>query len=1007
MTVLRCVATALACLVVHAFAQTAPPATAASWTPIGPNHTDYFSGFPPAPSLSSTSGRIAALAVDRAGHVYAGAAGGGLWRMDATSWTPLTDSLPWLEVASVAIDPSNDAVIYVGTGHADATPGYYGAGLYKSTDAGATWTYVVGPFLDPSNVTSAAGLAAGQNADGARILSLTVSPTDPSVVLAGVEWGTALFDNSGVYRSNDGGFNWTLVLHGNNGFKVAFNPADGSTAYADLGSSITTAASGLYRSRDGGVTWSLLAGGLPTSNLAHGGFAIAPSDPRTLYVGFGDNAALGHLIGLYKSTDAGDTWTRLDSAPDYCAPGCDQPNNVIAVHPSNRDVVIFGGTESPVKRTLDGGTSFADINGSGIDALHVDVNAIAFSPDGGTLYVGNDGGLAVGSGSTSASVAWSFPQENLAVAQFYPGFDVDRTNANHAFAGTQDNGYQVFTGDLVWRSLSGWGDAGSILYEPSTDTPFIGGWTWYPCPSSVCYTIASTSSGIPATEPMLQLPPIAADPTNPAVQYTGGQHIYQTTDAQASWAAISPMLLSSPEEFSTIAVAAHDPNVVCAGTTMGHVWCTSNALSGAAATWSRRDTGLPARYVTKLSIYRFKEYVIAASFAGFTTGSDTVGHVFLSADTGTTWSDISGNLPNTQVSEVLIDDPDISQLYAATDQGLFRTLDGGITWARVSMGLPRAIVTGLVMQRATRTLYASTFGRSIWRISAPVVSSTPPAATTLNPWRMRFSAHFGDPSPAPQSLAVINAPHQVFGATPMNWTATAMPAFGGSWLSASPAAGTDDTPVIVTVSTSGLALGRYNGMVRVFDPAASNGPQDLLVMLEITDTAPVADAGADSSVDATSPAGAIVILDGSASYDADKDPINYSWTGTFGKAAGVSPKVTLPIGTNVVTLTVSDPAGLTGTAKVTITVEGAAQQTADLLAGFTAAVAGAPHRNQVDVLIKQLQKAVTSATNNEICNGTRFFVMHEASFVGDALTQAQLAPFIAQAQQIENVAACK
>ena len=447
-------------------------ATAASatpqWTQIGPQPTGYTKTYPllPAPGYL-TSGRVTALAVDpgNANVVYLGAAEGGVWKTTngGSTWTPLTDSQPSLAVGSIAIDPSNSSNIYVGTGEEYGVyelGSYYGAGVLKSTDAGATWTQLgASVFGTPFSSCSICG--------GAYIGSIAVDPTQSQVLLAAA---AGAYYGNGVYRSTDGGVTWTptLTVEGSGGStlpatQVLFDPTNGHFAYAVLGGP-DDPANGIYKTTDAGVTWNPIGTtgprALPTSNVGRIVLAIAPSLSSTMYAGVSDSTT-GALTGFYQSVDTGGDWTLLAGAPDYCGGEC-PVTNVIAVSPINPNWVFVGGNTEVIGgiasntaviwRSLDGGATWDIISDGFNGALHVFQKAFAFSSDGAKLYAGNDGGVwSTTQAVLTSSPAWTDLNASLAITQFNPGLSIDPGNVNNAFGGTRDNGIQQYTGGLTWQ----------------------------------------------------------------------------------------------------------------------------------------------------------------------------------------------------------------------------------------------------------------------------------------------------------------------------------------------------------------------------------------------------------------------------------------------------------------------------------------------------------------------------------------------------------------------------
>jgi uncharacterized protein GlcG (DUF336 family) len=354
------------------------------WKPIGPMPTQYPTGgsidnyvtFP-----IRASGKIDALAVDpRDPNVlYLGSSDGGVWKTidGGTHWAPLFDQQDSLSIGSIALDPQDPDTIYVGTGaeyESFLSIGVYGDGIYKSTNGGQSWRHFdASIFGVPLSTYNGDG--------GARVVSLAVSPQDKKVVLAGVKFSDfSPLPGSGIWRSSDGGARWDLVLAGDFGGQVLFDPTDGNTAYAVLNTTfgaVTAGPDGVYKSTDGGITWKPIL----SYSANYIALAIAPSNPQTLYALTVDPAVI-------KSTDGGRTWSAPLYNSGFCGDQCAY-DQVIAVDPVDPNIVFIGG-ELYIHRSLDGGATWTKVDGR---IIHVDHHALAFSADGTVLYDGNDGGV--------------------------------------------------------------------------------------------------------------------------------------------------------------------------------------------------------------------------------------------------------------------------------------------------------------------------------------------------------------------------------------------------------------------------------------------------------------------------------------------------------------------------------------------------------------------------------------------------------------------------------------
>ncbi len=728
--------------------------SATQWTLIGPQPTsNSLLNLP----YNPVSGRVTALAVDPANPdiVYLGAAEGGVWGTTdgGATWTPLTDNQPSLAVGSIAVDPTTCTstgcgTIYVGTGeenfNADA---YFGAGVLKSTDGGSTWTQIASPFVGP--------FGSDQSQGGAYIGSMAVSPTNSQDILAAANFNGPPTPNpaSGVYLSINGGSSWTLVEGGLPATQVFFDPTNGSVAYAAFYSA------GVYESANGGLTWSADNGTgtnlLPvtTSTLSTGRYALAidPKNTTTLYAGVA--ASDGSLVGFFKTVDGGTDWIPIwtptaNNNPtfpsSYCDPAaapagqCDY-DNVVAVDPVNENVFVAGSFEgappgtAPIWESSDGGSTWSDLDPppttSGVQAVHPDMHAIAFAADGSKMYVGSDGGVWSSTDfSTSTPATWTDLNATLALTQFYPGMSILPYDASDAVGGTQDNGTQAYNGQQEWTSIPRCGDGGwtnlvgeaepSILYWSCIWTQHV--WR-FDFPSG---PLAQIDTQINPNDRADFVPPFVLDPSTSQTLYFGTYQIYQSMDGGNTWNVISPDLTggSTTDFATTIAVAPSDSNTVYAGTSNGQVWVTTNATAGIGSTWTPiAASPLPDRWVTQIAVDPKTPTTAYVTYSGFSGFTDNVGHVFETTDGGASWTDISGNLPNIPVNDIVVD-PDIAgTLYVATDIGVLTTSNAGPgdTWTPINAGLPNVAVLSLKLNEASRILRAGTHGRSAWDLFVP------------------------------------------------------------------------------------------------------------------------------------------------------------------------------------------------------------------------------------------------------------------------------------------------
>ncbi len=759
-----------------------------SWTTIGPQGILVQPGNP----LSGNplnSGRVAALAVNPnimgKDVVYMGAAAGGVWKSidGGAHWTVLTDTQPSLSVGSLVLDPTSCtaadcSTIYVGTGEANnSADSYYGAGVLKSTDGGATWIQTGTPrgfpFVGPFSASRLNG--------GAHISAIAVDPAPNfnQIILAGAQFNTSLA-SSGLYRTTNGGTNWALlsaatgIPPGAPATSIVFDPpSNPGVVYAALGNAGGAGVNGVYRSTDHGATWVKLPGtgaNLFPTNAGRIALAVVPGGGptnTTIYAAVA-NTNGSTFLGVFKTMDTGMNWT-LNSSTDICSGQCFY-DLAIAVDPVSTNVLFAGGSSGPTGsralfRSIDGGATWTSVRAGATVSLHVDLHALAFSADGSRLYVGNDGGMWRTDNPTAAPGTLDYVNLNdtLTITMFYPGFAVHQADENVGFGGTQDNGTESFTGALRWQSVTP-GDGGFATIDPRISSVV------YTSCQFVCIFRSVTdgtlgsftfrTDGINSGDRSRFIAPLVHDPSTAGRVYFGTFRVYLTTDFAETWTAISPDLTGGSGAITTIAPARSDPNVVYVGTgstglgslTPGRIQKCITATSGCGlAAWTDLTTpDLPPRTVSAIAVDRNNASLVYATFTGFTFAPDTKGHVFRSANGGTTWTDISGTgataIPNVPANDVLAD-PDADRVYVATDIGVFRTADmtspstcsgAGCVWIPMvgtdTKPLPNVVVLALSGRGRSRILRAATSGRGAFVIqltNVPIPAG--PLLASMNP----------------------------------------------------------------------------------------------------------------------------------------------------------------------------------------------------------------------------------------------------------------------------------
>ncbi|HUA08152.1 MAG TPA: hypothetical protein VMA98_02690 [Candidatus Acidoferrales bacterium] len=493
---------------------------------------------------AAAGGRVAAVAgsVNDPKLYYVGSGGGGVWKSDNSgqTWDPVFEKEPVAAIGAVTIDPTDDKTVWVGTGEDNPRNDVsYGDGVYKSTDGGEKWTDV--------------GLAATK-----YISRIVVDPRDHNHVLVAAQ-GDVFNDSTerGVYVTWDGGKTWSKTLYTGpeaGASDLAMDPQDPNIVYAGIWQfqrrpwTFTSGGpqDGLYKSTDGGKTWKKLEGnGLPTDTIGRIGLAIAPSNGKRIYALIESKQGI-----LWRSDDGGDRWTMVsdntlvDQRPFYFTH--------IAVDPKNPDVVY--GVSMMLSKSTDGGKTFKAI----ADSVHVDYHAIWIAPnDPDRIITGEDGGYAL---TLDGGSNWFF-SANLPIAQVYR-VGLSNENPYWVCGGLQDNNGWCAPNNTqdpsgiqnkAWIAVTG-GDGEWTVPDPS-DPNYI----WADSENGAVTVINKQTKDGWYVQPYLQTSiesfdnrvakvrwnwetPIAFAPWNGHIAWIGGNMLFQSVDRGMHWSVISPDL---------------------------------------------------------------------------------------------------------------------------------------------------------------------------------------------------------------------------------------------------------------------------------------------------------------------------------------------------------------------------------------------------------------------------------------------------------------------------------
>ncbi len=779
------------------------------WRSIGPPRSGYISAPAGIPGDPTT--------------YYVGLPEGGVWKTTnaGTTWKPIFDSVHIASIGAVAVAPSDPNVVYVGTGNQSGWSFTIGKGIYKSTDAGRTWTniglprsqYIGGIVVDPRSADTLLVAVLGPRAPGAGR-----GAAADAVIPEG---------ERGVYRSTDRGRSWTRVLaaEGASGASdVYMDYREPQMVYALLtagGGSAQASSTGAYRSRDGGVTWQPVgARGLPDGARISAFAPASGTQGRRLYAlaGVGGTRGAGANRGLYRSDDGGDSWT-LGTRQLASAGG------KIYADPQNPDVVYLMGTA--IYKSTDAGQHVAAFWGAPSGA---DPRFLWIDPTNAKRMIsGVDQGVAI---TVDAGESWT-PYYGLVNGQFYR-VSTDYDFPYHVCGPQQDSGTACVLsrsdfGEIRpndWYSPAGF-ENGFLIADP-LDKRYMYTQGWY----HVLRRFDRTSNQVvvlyqPTPEDRFGGAPPLAFSTDGRTLYMAAQYVLASSDRGRTWRTISPDLTRLPGAPATpIAPGGAGVSGPAPG---GSIQSLASSPVNAGVLWVgassgliqlTRDGGKTWTNVTPPNLPPGSANVIDASHAGAGTAyvaflsRDAHPHIYRTSNYGAAWQEISSGLADGEVARVVREDrKDPNILYAGTVTSVYVSFDRGDHWQSLQLNLPTTVVSDLTVHDSDIAI--STYGRGFWildnisplRQARAALSSSAPAFLFRPEPASRIRWDNTQDTPVP--------PEMVVGENPLEGAVI------DYYLASSPAG-----PITLTISdAAGAVVREYSSVPPAVDTTMANVPE--------------------------------------------------------------------------------------------------------------------------------------------------------------------------------------
>jgi hypothetical protein len=657
----------------------------ATWTPIGP--MGAISGS--AGSQLLKSGRINFITITPGNltTLWIGAPAGGLWKSTngGVSWTTNTDNLGVIGCSDLAIDPTNTLVMYLATGDGDAGD-TRSIGVLKSIDGGVTWA--------PTGLTNPV-------TTNFTIRRLIINPSNTQILMAAT--------SSGIYRTVNGGTNWTQVIT-NNTYDLEFKPTDPNTVYA--------AGTSFRRSTNGGASWTQITSGITTTGVNRMAIAVTPDDVNYVYV-LASNSTGSGFQGLYRSTASGSVFTQMSTTPNvlgWSSTGSDTDGQgwydlCIAASPLDKNEIVVGGVN--VWRSLDGGSAWSIYGhwvGSGAPFTHADQHDLEFDATG-TLYDTNDGTVYRRTGST-----WTEISGTINISQIYR-IGMSSLAANRWITGHQDNGTSIWNGIAYQATLGG--DGMDCFFDRTNNSNVFGEYQNGGMQRSTNggNSWSGAASGMTGTAPWLTI--WKQDPVTATRLYCGWDNLFVSNNLAVSWSSLTA--LPATGGIREFAIASSNNQIIYVLKSAG-IYKSINGGS----TWTTITGIVPVssanpEYICVDPTDANNAWVV---LSGYSSGNK----VYVTYNGGTSWTNYSSNLPNIPANCIVYQPGTNDVVYVGMDVGVYYRSASSSTWTLYNASLPNVPISELEISPASpNLLHAATYGRGVW-VASVYSAPAPPAS---------------------------------------------------------------------------------------------------------------------------------------------------------------------------------------------------------------------------------------------------------------------------------------